>query len=257
MKEYVFTQYMNSLGFSESEALVFKTLRINGASKVLEISQMTGIPRTNVYRIVEKLTQDGVLHVTTEYGPQSYEAIKDEDLKILLEQKAETLSYLNQNFATFLRDINPKTTSFEANTELRFYKGREGVRQMVWNILDAKEEVLSYTYRTFDEMVGRKFAKQFEKDFRLKKLKGRELVPWNWEEKSPFKKPYFANNELWQTRTTPQEVLDFKVQFDIYDDIVSIYEWRDEGIFGGIEFYNKNLAQLQKGLFELVWNMAK
>ena len=48
-------RYFTSLGFGPATSLVLASLLINGKQTVLEISRSTGIERTKVYRIIDRL----------------------------------------------------------------------------------------------------------------------------------------------------------------------------------------------------------
>jgi hypothetical protein len=43
---------------------------------------------------------------------------------------------------------------------------------------------------------------------------------------------------------------------DIYDDIVSYYNWHEGEVFG-VEIYNKHVANAQRTFFEMLWAKSK
>ena len=124
---------------------------------------------------------------------------------------------------------------------------------MVWNVLKATTEVVGYTYRDLADFVGQKFMDDFAAEFIRRNLVIRDVFGDEYKSKwNP------ADN--WaghvKSRYLPDKILTIPHQMDIYDDVVSFYNWHEGEVFG-VEIYNGKVARLQKQLFELAWEKGK
>jgi len=132
---------------------------------------------------------------------------------------------------------------------------------MVWNTLRAEKEILGFTFRSSDEYGDSEFMRKWKDEVITRNLKFRELYSDVYVEslskpleevqtgiKKSFDKKHF------DSRYVPSSVLDITYQMDIYDIVVSSYNWRGGEIFG-VEIYNQEIADMQKQFFEIVWGM--
>ena len=61
----------------------------------------------------------------------------------------------------------------------------------------------------------------------------------------------------WEIRHLPNELLAFKPEVLIYDYVYALYHYKEKSDIFGIEIHNKELADMQKKLFDIVWNQAQ
>ena len=145
----------------------------------------------------------------------------------------------------------------DKQTRVVFYRGHEGIRQMAWNNLRAKGEIVGYTYRFYSEVLGKKMFKKWLEELIRKDLKIREIISdtyLNLKTIHPKEDVILESN--CETRYISKDVLDYDHQLDIYNDVVAIYNWYEGEVFG-VEIHNQKVAKLQKQLFEIVWKLAK
>ncbi len=136
-----------------------------------------------------------------------------------------------------------------------FFKGIDGIRQMAWNILKTKTELLGFTYRPYVEVLGEKFFEEWKKEFDFRKIKFREIYSDEFVERS---KALGLAEDLMVgdgSRYISEEVLKVTYQTDIYDEVVAMYNWYEGEVFG-VEIHNEKIANFQRQLFELVWSKA-
>ena len=57
----------------------------------------------------------------------------------------------------------------KSETKVKFYHGKAGIEQMVWNVLKAEDEILGYTFRDLSHFVGAKFMDKFASEFKRRK----------------------------------------------------------------------------------------
>ena len=255
--------FLRRLGLSKEEALIYLVLTEQGICTPLTLSRTTKINRTKVYRTLEsmqkkQLVQEEVLEHSTQYSPAPVEQVKR-----ILKSKQERVVELARDMTQIEDELAQLGAKKEADTKVRFYRGREGIRQMVWSVLKAKTEIVGYTHTSFEKAVGGKFVAEFYEEFLRRNLKFREIISdsyLNSVKAEDETKQDYRNNPKWESnlvaRYLPENVLSTPHQMDIYDDVVSFYRWEDGEVWG-TEIYNPHVASMQRQLFELAWERAK
>lgn len=261
-REQLVNQFLSGLDLNKEEILIYKTLIKKSPLTVLALSRVTNIPRTQLYRFIEKMQSNGLVEEIIDEHKKLYQSISPDDLErliIIQENKAKSLRGLFQPVKDLLVG---QTKITQAETKVIFYRGKKGIQQMVWNELKAQNEVAGYTHRVFESAVGKAFAKKIYEEFRLRNIRFKEIYSDEFLEsltKDGYEQPqYLANQRLFNTesRYIPKNILDIQHQLDIYNDVVAYYSWFEGEIFG-VEIHNQKVADLQKQLFNLVWNQAK
>ncbi|MDQ6984759.1 MAG: helix-turn-helix domain-containing protein [Candidatus Dojkabacteria bacterium] len=248
----IILKFLSTLGLDVEKSKLYLALMQKGGQTVLQLSRTTGISRTSTYRFVEELIAFGLIEQVEKDNKKILMPVGLHKLELLVkehESKTETLKKLLPELSNFIAsDISLS----QPGTKVIMYKGTERIKQMVWNILQAKEEIVGYTFRDLSELIGLDFYRKWKMEFILKKLKFRDLVNEDYTDE-----PVLAsgNEKAFKTKTITSNVLKISHQVDIYNDIVSYYTWHDDEVFG-LEIYNSKIAKFQRQMFELAWNAA-
>jgi sugar-specific transcriptional regulator TrmB len=248
---------LRRLGLSGDQAKVYIYLLENGASSHLEIARVTGINRTKVYRLVDDLEKLSLAAVNISdegkkvipASPKNLEVqIAAEESKI--EAKKSTLNMALPKLSKLFNkeDLDVK---FIVNT----YEGVSGFKQMLWNELKTKGELLGFGSGTIEDLTG---SKNWSEKHRAKTV---ELGYKIREIHNPGKKPAeftsladFSVN--FQRRVIDSSKLNLEHQIIIYNDTVATYHWRDDQKVG-FEVINKAYANTMRQVFESYWEQAE
>lgn len=256
-------KYLQKLGIGSEAATIYLDLVEHGESTPLLIARRTGINRTKVYRLVEDMQQRRLVREIRDEYRTKIEAESGERLQtILFERQAETRALTNK-WGEVLGAVNQLTAKEPTGTKVRYYRGREGIGQMVWNTLKASSEIVGYTYSSFESAVGEKFVEEYYAEFYRRNLRMRDILSNNYlrsmREESQKPKTY-RQHPHWRThinsRYMSEKELPIPHQMDIYDETVGIYSWYGGEIFG-VEIVNPKVAEFQRTLFERTWAQAK
>lgn len=249
-------EYLQKLGYEEEVIHLFLTLLEAGPVSYLQASRLSGIERTKIYRMVEVLSEKGIIELIVEDKRTLLQAADVQKIQLIVENERLKTEELSKNFPTFqetIRDIAYNSPS----SQVRFYRGKEGIKQMLWNELDAQGESVCFIYKIFDPFVGTSFFDKWVVEFNLRNLTSRELRT------EIFDKSYQEHpNELCFTmrnieiRYLPSKILPITQSMSVYNNVVSIYNWWHNEIFG-IEIYNQQFANFQRFFFETVWKKGK
>lgn len=140
--------------------------------------------------------------------------------------------------------------------EVIHYQGTEGLRQMLWNELKAKE-ILVFGYENTNQFVGKEFADKFRKEVIKRKIKFREIgnsLEYKQKDQS-FYNSAVGWEKVYQYRQIPEPVLKIRHQFVIYNNTFATIKWKDTKT--GMEAISKPLADMQRQNFWHYWKLAK
>ena len=256
-------EYLRLLGLSPEEAQIFWTLTVMGPLTTLELARKTKINRTKVYRVVDIMGSRRLVKEIKDQYTTRIEAESAERLQEMLKETQTKTRMLSNKFEVVMGDLAQLSAKERSDTAVHFYRGPEGIKQMVWNTLKATSEIVGYTYLSFESAVGEEFVEEYYAEFYRRNLRMRDILSDNYlrsmRESSQSPKTYRLHPN-WRThidsRYIGEKELPIPHQMDIYDDTVGIYSWQEGEIFG-VEIKNPKVAAFQRSLFEQTWSMAK
>ncbi len=247
------------LGLSEGQALIYLALVQHEELRIQEISQLTKIPRSSVYDNLEILFKLGIIE----------KVIEDKFIKL----KPYSINSIRHNLNEKLLDLQVKISKLDGleraisylpkngknkSTIVRYYRGVSGARQLLWNTLKSKETILVYSAWGRGRYVGIKFYKSFVTESKIRGFKEKVLINPSPRVLESIKA--YAGTSI--SRTSPQDIkaisennLLIKGETFIYENIYSQLYLREEEI-GGFEVESPNFTQMQRSIFNTLWNMS-
>ncbi len=256
-------EFLKDLGFSSEERGIFIALTQLGTTTILELSRHTNISRTQIYRLVEELQKKGLVEEIIDEYRTLVKAINIDQLEFLVTEQQKKAEHLKKIFPQVQELILANVGQNQADTRIQFYRGERGIKQMGWNLLRAKNEILGYTYRKYQDIVGPDFYEQLFTELALKKIQFRDIYSDQYVQSvgnmhEQIKKQYQLPplfHSLNHSRYIPSNKLDIEYQTDIYNDVVAYYNWYEGEIFG-VEIYNAKIARFHRQVFELIWQQS-
>jgi DNA-binding MarR family transcriptional regulator len=255
------TEYLGKLGFTGEEAKLYLSLSIIGPSTLLEVSRETGIERTKLYRIVDDLRDKGLIEEIPRYKKRTIRAADLSTMELLVKEKELEDKYLSESFNTFSEAVRALGGPVPGSNVI-YYKGKEGLRQMIWHILRGKDKYHRvFTNSFWNDILGDSFVLKLNEEMHRRNIKVRDLYS---DEYIKFKQDWVnsgkdlpnENWDFWDSRYLPDSVAKINLNIDIYNDVVAYYYWQDDEIFG-VEIINERVANLQKQVHDVLWKMAK
>lgn len=247
------TNYLETLGFTSEESKIYLYLIERGPMSILHTSKATGIERTKLYRMIDSLKSKGLIEEQLAFKSTVIKAVEVEKIEQFVNEKISQSKTLQDNLESFKNEVTQMHYGFSP-TEVLYFRGVEGIKQMQWNTLRAKKKMDSYVSRAFQESVGQKFLEKYAEKWRKSGIIYHELKSDYFEATiDPHKQLYpvdLGPNYHW--KVVSKSVVDIAHNMDIYDDVVAMYYWKDDELFG-IEIHNKFMAQMQRSIFEMIW----
>jgi sugar-specific transcriptional regulator TrmB len=138
------TKYLNSLGLTEYEAKALVSLIKKNSLEAPEISSITGIPKTRVYDVLEKLEKKALV-ISLEGRPKKYQAIeKEKIIEKLLQEKKKEFKEIEEN-AIKLKQILSAEEKEEKENIIKVKQLSDFNRILGKEILKAKKSVIGFT----------------------------------------------------------------------------------------------------------------
>lgn len=248
-------KFLEQLGLSRVEQQVYTSLVETGTATVLTLAKASGINRTTTYRLLERLKSTGLVEEIVDEHRLLYRVSGSHILDQLIKEKARDVRLMQELFPTIAPLVNSVAESSQPGTKVLFYRGSEGIKQMVWNVLKTKKEMVGYTYRSVWEITGIEFANSWYREFADRHLYCRDIYSDSYLG-AKNSQEIIDHHKYFESRYIPPKVLDISYQTDIYNDVVGLYNWHEGEVFG-VEIYNEKIARRERQLFEIVWKMGK
>lgn len=250
-------EYLLKLGLSQESATIYLSLLGKKGQTAQEIAKATKVPKTTVYRRIDALKQIGLIEEQVEEYKKVFAATSADFFNLLIVKKEQEVKELRAQLPHIRHLLLGQFQSFDPETKVLFYRGQDGIQQMLWNMLKGKVDVVGFTYRDLTPFIGKSFSENWTKELRanrstVKDIFSDEYIKSKFEAKTPDEVSW----NLGDSRYIAPNILDITHQLDIYNNVVSIYNWHKGDIFG-IEIYNEKVAKLQRQIFEVMWNMGE
>lgn len=171
-------QIMNKYGFSEMETKVYTTLLEKGTLTGYEVSKQSGVARSKVYNILEKLVQKNLI-VINKSEPKLYHAISSNEFLARLEKNVqEDLAFLTSNLGLIKEEAEEemlwKLDNYQHMTEKASYvikKAQHSLLIQLWQE-DLNEEfiaLLQAAEKRLEQFVVILFSKKHDYQLPLEK----------------------------------------------------------------------------------------
>lgn len=244
---------MNSLGVDEDGARIYRHLLKKGPRTALTISRETEFSRTQVYKILEELTQEGIVNEVLQEHGRIFEAASPEYLGVILEHKYQKVQSLEESLPEIIESLSLVTREDISKSKIKYYQGVSGLKQVVWNETRAEGIFRIYEIEKIQSFLDEKFAAEILVEFVKNEIVDRQLT--NIKQYNEYTEVEEFVKNWWEIRYVSPEDLKINFETKIYNDVFCIYDFVDDDVFC-VEIYNENLAEMQKQIFDFVWENA-
>ncbi|MBU0976272.1 MAG: helix-turn-helix domain-containing protein [Patescibacteria group bacterium] len=257
MDQQKVTATLLQLGLDKKEAEIYITTLKSSSLSTTQLSKATNIPKTTIYRYIEALIQKGILDKVV--GPRGMlvKAKEPQNLDLLLSEKLGNVKMAEHLFPQVVGFLDTLRTNKKHKTEVRYFEGKTGIKQLLWNTLraESKDPVVGYGCKTWNDYVGRSFAEKVRFEYIRRGINNKEIQ----NDKILGKKftdvqQYITSN--YRLRTIPRSKMKINYNTIIYDEFFSFYSMHQDEVFG-IEIQNAEIARSQRQIFELLWEIAE
>lgn len=243
-------QELKEIGLLEDEAAVYTAGLELGPATVLEIARKTGLNRTTLYGVTERLMEKRLLTKSVAGRRTLYVAEPPEKLTLLLKDR---LAKLN--------DLLPELLSLGRNgvhkPKIKYYEGLEGIKSVYRDSLGSKEKMV-YAFVGVEKLNVRSndLSDFWNGEYRMGRqrngIRGRVIIPDNAEGHAFKAKDETSNRE---SRLVPAANYNFEGEVLMFDDVVCFISYTENEEFA-LSLESKSIAKTLRMIWQIVWNVG-
>ena len=232
------TSALKSLGFIESEIDVYMALIRTGSMTVSQISEESGVHRTNIYTILNKLENAGLVSHFFEENKKKYKTTNPDNLLNYLREAESKIENIIPELSKMRKGVHDPVAVY-------FFKGLDGMKSAFRDIVRDGKDIFALGLSGHGRKYMPIFHPQIMRDIRNKKIKTKCI--------------YIEG-------VKPAEFGDFEVRYLSKEFISPVYTWiyGDKVVFNiwepsmtAIMIKSQEVADDYRKHFNILWKMAK
>ncbi len=256
MNKQIITRQLEQFGLDDVEVQIYLNLLERGAKTPLDLSRETNINRSRIYRYLDRLQAKRLIEEADKGRGLKLKAAGPDSLQLLILEKEQQLRNQKELLPDLAKELAAlPATGGKSGFEVKHYHGTEGLKQMLWNHLAAKKELLLFGLENRNNIAGKAFADTIRFEQVERKITAIEL-----ENRTDQGNYWYTNVPNWgkyyRFRYIPSRILAIKQYLVIFNDTISILNWTD-GNNVGVEITNASFADMHRQIFRHYWDMAK
>ncbi len=241
-------------GLSDEEGRVYIYLLEKGYTSALQVSRQLHMGRTKVYRLLDKLRQKQLVEFQVDERGMKFGATSPHKFHQLVVAQEQEVNALKEALPNLLKQLEHLSSSSSTKSKVLYYQGLEGLKQVSYNITRARDTVRVFEMEHLSDFLPFEFAEKVRQELVDKKVITRDLT--NKQSFTGFSDVTEMFPEYSQFRYIDPDKLKINFEVLIYNDVYATYTYKDEQVFC-VEIYNQQLAQMQKQLFDFIWQQAQ
>lgn len=244
--------YLTQAGLDQDQATIYECLIKNGQLPAGKISQKTPIKRGLVYKILETLTEMGLVIKHEEPKKVAvFEPAHPLKLKELAEKKEEQAKSAQDVLSSILPVLTSDFNLASNKPGFQYFEGLEGVKRVAEDSLHSKTEILSY--------IDNEAVNLYLKDFNVEYSRRRNALQVKKRMLAKDSEYIRARAKTFDQSTTEVRTINVPTPFatvmQIYDNKIS-YITLDPKRMISVLIEDQHIAQMHRMLFEQTWTTS-
>ncbi|MDD4983533.1 MAG: helix-turn-helix domain-containing protein [Candidatus ainarchaeum sp.] len=237
-------EILSKIGLSKGEIKIYSILLELGVSNITKIHEKTGIERRNIYDILNKLIERGLVTYIQENKKRLFKTTNPDKIISYIEDKENSLQKIKKDVQKQIPDLTKKFNSRQSTINGEIFRGKEGIKTIWDDSLNYKEIYWIGSGR----YVPKKYPAFFAMWNKKRVAKGIKLHNILREEMRGKIKPWVSEN----IKFLPKEFSANPVVIGIHGNKVVNYSYGKELFAFAIE--NQDIAESYKAYFKYLWN---
>ncbi len=215
-----------------------------GSATVIEIAKKAGIKRTTCYDILLDLEKESLISETVKGKKRLFIGEDPENIQKRLKEREVLFSEILPQLKSIynIKGLRPK---------IRFYEGKEGLKEVYSDTLKYKGEILGFISDAVVHVLGNEWAEKYLK----MRVKNRIPIRAIYPATEYFLKDFTPHDQqqLRISKIIDQKKYPFSIEINIYGfQKVALMSAKEET---GIIIEGKEIYNTLKLIFELLWNI--
>jgi len=248
-------QVLKRLGLSENEAGLYFLMLQNPASTVQELQKKTPFPRTLLYHLLGKLSQENLVTPHKKRARTTFIAEDPERLYDLLEKKEREFNQIKSDVKEVIPQLRQTFRLSSSRPGMRFLEGLNNYRTALEDVCNIKADLL-FLYapdETAKKLPGVEIRKTLFLEYRQKGI-SLKILTKNREAARTWTQLY-GSNKLFEIKmlsgTQSFEMVDMR----LYSGKI-LYTKYDKREPLAVLLEDQALYEMQRGLFKELWKQA-
>jgi len=242
-------QILQKLGLSAKEARAFLELVKLGASPISTWAKNTGINRSSMYVLLDRLKSQKLIATFTHQGVLHAQAVPMAELPALVADQQEELNTTRELLLKHLPDLQLLEKTHGLTPKVTFYEGETRIESMYKHVLSEKSFKSFFHPGRIKTYMSEYFYK-IPEAIKTNGGKARELLV-SCPEALEYHNLYNSKNH--EIVILPPSI-NFSSDTIITDEKIFMVGYNDKAIVG-TEIWNRELAHTQTSIFDLVWQI--
>ena len=128
----MFTESLRKIGLSEGEIKIYTTLLEHGLSPINQIHEKIGIERRNIYDILNKLIDKGLISYITEKRKRTYQCTNPSVILDTIKQRETALKRLEEQ----IPQVKQLYAEKKPQINVEIYRGNDSIKTLLNEILE-------------------------------------------------------------------------------------------------------------------------
>ena len=232
------------LGLTKNEVKVYLALLKLGSGTVLEITKVSKVHRVNVYDVLERLSEKGLISNVVESDKRIYSAANPEQFTELLKEKEMLLSKV-------LPELKNVYNLKKEKQQVQHFFGPDGVMRAYYMMLEQNAKIFGIG----GSGLNRKYLAHRHELWNKERLKRKITGQVLYYESSRNSETAGWNDKTMEIRYIP-DTFKTNCMIDICGDLVINLIPVEEHV-AAIVIENKTLADSYRQIFSFMWGFAK
>jgi predicted transcriptional regulator len=244
---------LKAFGLLDKEVAVYLQLLKSGILTPLELSRLTKINRTSIYRAIEKLVQKGLITEKIEQNSTKYCAMDPEYLNTLLKEEKNRVLQIETFLPNTINDLENLRNEGSAPVSVKYYRGIEGLKQVLWNILKSNDGkgVVGYARDLMENHMDAVFMENWRDEICKRNIVTYEITNTPEEDYVWTKNKTYVEKHYKQRYIAPTILNTHHINW-IYNDTLTYY-YANNNDYWAVEIVNKEIADVQRQIFWILW----
>lgn len=246
---------LKEIGLDEKEVQLYLTLLSSGVQTIKQIADAAAMNRTTAYRFLTALKHRGLVEWIV--GPRGtlIQAAPLDALTLYVQDQKRQFARLEAVLPQTITALTQVRQQKRFSTQVRYYEGELGIKQMIWNTLKASGSTRSYASLTRREVISASFEDAFEREWVEKGIIDRVIT-------NETRKDYIQErlvpeyHKHLEIRYMPAKIYSITSDIIIYNNVFATMSLEKDNLVG-VEIENAAIAKTQTSIFDIVWHIAR
>lgn len=245
---------IKTYGLSTDESKVYLYVLAHGFSSALVLSRQLSIARTKIYRLLDKLKIKGLVEQKLDDRGMRFGAAAPSTFQEIASKQEEISRVMQQQLPELTQKLHLLAQTKHRDSKVLYYEGIEGLKQVSYNITKARKLLRVYEMKHLSDFLSFEYAESIRRTLVEHQVTTRDLT----NEKSMSGYTDIAEMVACYSEYRYIDPVQLAINFEvlIYNDVYATYTYQNDAVFA-VEIYNRELATMQKQLFDFVWAQAR